>query len=318
MKTIYITRKLPALMVDQLRPYYKIKEWHKEDVPVPKEELLQQVTDADALWTLVSDPINKELIDVAPQLKIVSNFAVGYNNIEVSYLKEKGIIVTNTPNVLNDATADLAFSLMLATARRIPQYMELIKKNQWGGWSPYFGAGLDVANKTLGVIGMGNIGQTLVKRSVGFDMKVLYHNRSRNEKAEQLYNAEYCELDDLLARADFVVIFAPLTEQTRNLITLEKLKLMKPTAVLINAARGGIVNEQDLYTALKENIIWAAGSDVFESEPISSEHPLLALDNFVATPHIGSGTLQTRNAMMQMNVDAFIAFAKGEEVHNQI
>ena len=173
---------------------------------------------------------------------------------------------------------------------------------------------MDIAEKTLGIIGMGKIGQTLAKRATGFDMNILYHNRSRNMEAEELYGATYCDLNTLLQQSDYVVIFTPLTEETRNLITLNELKQMKKTAILINAARGGIVNEADLYTALKENIIWAAGSDVFETEPISSNHPLLSLHNFVGLPHIGSATIETRQAMMQCNVDSLIAAAKGETI----
>ena len=314
MKNLYITRKLPEQMVSQLRPYYNIKEWEHEDTVAPTSFTLAHITDAHAIWTNVADTISKETIDAAPNLKMISNLAVGYNNIDAAYLKEKGIILTNTPNVLNNATADLAFALLMATARRLPQNLEAIKRNEWGSWSVGFGLGMDIAEKTIGIIGMGKIGQVLAKRTTGFDMNILYYNRSRNVEAEQLYGATYCDLHTLLQQSDYVVIFTPLTEETRNLITLNELKQMKQTAILINAARGGIVNEADLYTALKENIIWAAGSDVFEKEPISSTHPLLSLHNFVGLPHIGSATIETRNAMMQCNVDSLIAAAKGEAI----
>lgn len=314
MKNLFITRKLPGQFVDQLRPYYNISEWTKEDTIAPTAFTLEHIAEADAIWSNVADVISKELIDAAPNLKIVSNLAVGYNNVDAAYLKEKGIILTNTPNVLNNATADLAFALLMATARRLPQNMEAIRRDEWGSWSVGFGLGMDIAKKTLGIIGMGKIGQTLAKRATGFDMNILYHNRSRNMEAEQLYGATYCDLNTLLQQSDYVVIFTPLTEETCNLITLNELKQMKQTAILINAARGGIVNEADLYTALKENIIWAAGSDVFETEPISSNHPLLSLHNFVGLPHIGSATIETRQAMMQCNVDSLIAAAKGETI----
>ena len=314
MKNLYITRKLPEQFVDQLRPYYNISEWTQEVTVPPTSFTLAQIEDADAIWSNVADTISKEIIDAAPNLKMVSNLAVGYNNIDAAYLKEKGIILTNTPNVLNNATADLAFALLMATARRLPQNIEAIRRNEWGSWSVGFGLGMDIAEKTLGIIGMGKIGQTLAKRATGFDMNILYHNRSRNVEAEQLYGATYCDLSTLLQQADYVVIFTPLTEETRNLITLNELKQMKRSAILINAARGGIVNEADLYTALKEKIIWAAGSDVFETEPITANHPLLTLDNFVGLPHIGSATIETRQAMMQCNVDSLIAGAKGEPI----
>ena len=314
MKKLFITRKLPGQFVDQLRPYYNISEWIQEDTVAPKAYTLAHIADADAIWSNVADVISKELIDAAPNLKMVSNLAVGYNNVDAKYLKEKGIILTNTPNVLNNATADLAFALLMATARRLPQNIEAIRRDEWGSWSVGFGLGMDIAEKTLGIIGMGKIGQTLARRATGFDMNILYHNRSRNMEAEELYGATYCDLYTLLQQSDYVVIFTPLTEETRNLITLNELKQMKRTGILINAARGGIVNEADLYTALKENIIWAAGSDVFETEPISSNHPLLTLHNFVGLPHIGSATIETRQAMMQCNVDSLIAAAKGETI----
>ena len=314
MNNLYITRKLPRQFVDQLRPYYNILEWTQEDTVAPTAFTLEHIVEADAIWSNVADVISKELIDAAPNLKMVSNLAVGYNNVDAAYLKERGIILTNTPNVLNNATADLAFALLMATARRLPQNIEAIRRDEWGSWSVGFGLGMDIAEKTLGIIGMGKIGQTLAKRATGFDMNILYHNRSRNMDAEELYGATYCDLYTLLQQSDYVVIFTPLTEETRNLITLNELKQMKRTAILINAARGGIVNEEDLYTALKEKIIWAAGSDVFETEPISSTNPLLSLHNFVGLPHIGSATIETRQAMMQCNVDSLIAIAKGEQI----
>lgn len=310
MKNLFITRKLPEQFVDQLRPYYNITEWTEADTNVPTAVL----ANVDVIWSNVADDISKEMIEAAPNLKMISNLAVGYNNVDVAYVREKRMILTNTPHVLNDATADLAFALLMATARRLPQNIEAIRRNEWGSWSFDFGLGLDIAEKTLGIIGMGNIGQTLAKRATGFDMNILYHNRSRNIEAEAGYGATYCDLNTLLKQSDYVVIFTPLTEETRNLITLKELKQMKPTSILINAARGGIVNEADLYTALKEQIIWAAGSDVFEKEPISSDHPLLSLHNFVGLPHIGSATVETRNAMMQCNVDSLIAAAKGEPI----
>ncbi len=314
MQNLYITRKLPEQLVEQLRPYYNITEWESTDTVAPTSFTLANIANAHAIWSNVADAIRKEIVDAAPNLKMISNLAVGYNNIDIAYLKEKGIILTNTPNVLNNATADLAFALLMATARRLPQNIEAIRRNEWGSWSIDFGLGMDIAGKTLGIIGMGKIGQTLAKRATGFDMLLLYYNRSRNVKAEQLYGATYCDLQTLLQKSDYVVIFTPLTEETRNLITLNELKQMKETAILINAARGGIVNEADLYTALKEKIIWAAGSDVFETEPISSNHPLLSLSNFVGLPHIGSATVETRQAMMQCNVDSLIAAAKGEPI----
>ena len=318
MKNLYITRKLPEAAIEQLRPYYNVTQWESSTVEATKEDIIAQAKDAHAILSMISDKIDEDIMNAVPQLEIVSNLAVGYNNVDTAYAKTKGIKVTNTPGVLNNATADLAFSILMAVARRIPQNEQVIHRNEWGSWSLEFGIGQDIAEKTIGIIGMGKIGQTLAKRATGFDMNILYHNRSRNEEAEQKYGAKYADLHTLLKESDYVVLFTPLTDETYNMITLEELKLMKRTAILVNAARGGIVNEADLYTALKENIIWGAGSDVFEKEPISADHPLLSLDNFVASPHVGSATVETRNAMLQCNIDALIAHAKGEEVPYEV
>ncbi|MGE7664847.1 2-hydroxyacid dehydrogenase [Ureibacillus composti] len=318
MKKVFITRKMPEHMVQQLAPYYEIIQWHEVSTPAPSQYIGEVIKDVDAVWCVGGDSFAIDTLSKAKQLKLIANFGVGYNNLDIDSMKKLNILGANTPNVLNHATADLAFTLLLSTARRIPQNMKYIEQNEWTGWEPYQGAGVDLSNKTLGIIGMGKIGQTVAKRSIGFDMKVLYHNRNRNEEAEKKYGATYCDLRTLLIQSDFVIILTPLTNETRNLITLEQLKLMKPSAILINAARGGIVNEDDLYIALKENLIWAAGFDVFESEPISNTHPLLQLDNFVATPHIGSATIDTRNAMMQLNINSLVALAKNEPIPNLI
>ena len=314
MKKLYISRKMPEQFVRQLTPYYDIVEWEETAVPAPAAFFASVQDNVDAVWCLGGDRFGESNVSASSKLKLIANFGVGYNNLQVDYLSEQGIAIANTPNVLNDATADLAFTLMLATARRIPQNMQFILKGEWQGWDPYLGSGVDISHKTIGIIGMGKIGETVAKRATGFDMNIIYHNRRPNEQAEKMYGAQYRTLHALLEEADFVVIFAPLTEETRNMITLNELKCMKKTAVLINAARGGIVNEQDLHTALKEGIIWAAGTDVFEVEPTKGSHPLFELDNFVATPHIGSATMDTRHAMMQLNIDSLIAFVKGEPI----
>ncbi len=318
MKKIFITRKMPDHMVQQLAPYFEIIQWNEVSNPAPSNYLDEVISDVDAIWCVGGDSFSNDTLLKANNLKLIANFGVGYNNLDVDSMKKLNILGTNTPNVLNDATADLAFTLMLCTARQIPQNMKYIKDNRWVGWEPYQGAGVDISKKTLGIIGMGKIGETVAKRSIGFDMKVLYHNRNRNEEAEKKYGATYCELNTLLTQSDFIIILTPLTDETRNLITLEQLKLMKPSAVLINVARGGIVNENDLYIALKEKLIWAAGSDVFEKETINNTHRLLQLDNFVATPHIGSASIDTRDAMMQLNINSLIALAKNEPIPNLI
>ncbi|MEK4129419.1 D-glycerate dehydrogenase [Solibacillus sp. FSL W8-0474] len=318
MKKLFISRKMPNQMVQQLIPYYDIIQWREESNPAPIKYIEEIIKDVDAVWCVGGDPFTNDTLSKANNLKLIANFGVGYNNLDIDSMKKFSILGSNTPEVLNDATADLAFTLMLSTARKIPQNVKYIKENYWTGWEPYQGVGVDISNKTLGIIGMGKIGQTVAKRSTGFDMNILYHNRRRNEEAERKYGATYCNLKTLLIQSDFIIVLTPLTDETRNLITLEQLKLMKPSAVLINVARGGIVNENDLYIALKEEIIWAAGSDVFEMEPIDNSHFLLEMENFVAIPHIGSATIDTRNAMMQLNINSLIAFAKNEPIPNLI
>jgi len=318
MKKLFITRKMPEHMVQQLVPYYEIVQWNEVSTSAPAKFTEEAIKDADAVWCVGGDSFSSQVLSNAKNLKLVANFGVGYNNLDIDLMKTQNILITNTPNVLNDATADLAFALMLSTARLIPQNMKCIEQNKWTGWGPYQGAGVDISNKKLGIIGMGKIGETVAKRSLGFDMEILYYNRNRKEELERKYNATYCDLNTLLTQSDFIIIFTPLTPETRNLITLEQLKLMKSNAILINVARGGIVNEKDLYIALKEKMIWAAGFDVFEEEPISNNHQLLQLENFVATPHIGSATIGTRDAMMQLNIDSLIALVKNEPIPNLI
>lgn len=300
-KIVYITRKLPEEVVAPLRDKFIVRMWEEEEIVVPEEILKEEAKSAHALWTTITDQITREVMENAPNLKVVSNFAVGFNNIDIKAAKELGITVTNTPNVLTETTADLAFALLLASGRRITEAEAMLRSGEWTSWSPMQLTGMDAFGATLGIVGMGRIGEAVAKRARGFEMNILYYNRNRKMDTEEMYGYEYVDLDDLLKRADFVLILAPLTENTRNLIAKRELKLMKKTAVIVNASRGGIVNEQDLYEALKEGEIWSAGLDVFETEPVSVDHPLLTLPNVTALPHIGSASIQTRLAMMKLN-----------------
>ena len=298
---VYITRKLPEEVVAPLREKFTVRMWEEEEIVVPEEILKEEAKSAHALWTTITDQITREVMEGAPNLKVVSNFAVGFNNIDIQAAKELGITVTNTPNVLTETTADLAFALLLASGRRITEAEAMLRGGKWTSWSPMQLTGMDVFGATLGIIGMGRIGEAVAKRARGFEMNILYYNRTRKMDTEEMYGYEYVDLDNLLKRADFVLILAPLTEKTKNLIAKRELSLMKKTAVLVNASRGGIVNEQDLYEALKAGEIWSAGLDVFETEPVSVNHPLLTLPNVTALPHIGSASIQTRLAMMKLN-----------------
>ncbi|WP_419957634.1 2-hydroxyacid dehydrogenase [Psychrobacillus psychrotolerans] len=318
MKKIYITRKLPEEIIEPLRKKFDVQMWHSETIGMTNEEIITNAKDAYALWTMLSDNIDRTLIESLPNLKVISNFAVGYNNIDIEAAKDRSIVVTNTPGVLTETTADLAFALLLATARRIPEVEQEIRSGNWDSWSPMQYTGMDVFGATLGIVGMGRIGEAVARRAKGFDMNVLYHNRSRKLDAEETYGFTYAELDELLKQSDFVILLTPLTPETKGLIGERELNMMKETAAIINVARGGIVDEQALYEALASKKIWAAGLDVFEQEPVPVDHPLLTLPNVTVSPHIGSASIRTRQAMMQMNAKDIEAVLENREPHNRI
>lgn len=257
--------------------------------------------------------IDRELLEKAPHLKIVSNISVGYDNFDVPALTELKIIATNTPYVLNETTADAIFGLLMATARRIPELDQFVKNGEWTEKLSEHYFGVDVHHKVLGIIGMGSIGSEIAKRAYcGFDMKILYHNRTRNEEAEFKYKAEYCSLDDLLRHSDFVCIMAPLTFETKNSFGEKELSHMKKTAILVVGSRGGIVNEEALTDALDKRTILAAGLDVFEKEPIGPKHRLLKHKNVVTLPHIGSATFETRHRMNRLAAENLLKGLYGE------
>lgn len=311
---VYITRKLPDEAIKGLENSYEVRMWQDEEKPVPREVLMEEAKKASALWTMLSDQIDRELIEAATDLKIISNLAVGYNNIDLDAARERGIAVTNTPEVLTETTADLAFGLLLATARRLIEAEKTVRSGEWKSWTPMGMTGQDVYGATLGIIGMGRIGEGVCRRAGGFDMKVMYHNRTRRS----LEDVEYAELDELLSKSDFVMILTPLTEETKGMIGKRELDLMKNTACLINVARGGIVDEDALYDALKERKIWAAGLDVFEQEPLPLDHKLQELDNLTVLPHIGSAGIRTRLQMMKLNAEAIAACLEGQSIKNRV
>lgn len=315
---IFITRKLPEEAVSPLKERFTVRMWDEEEIEVPRDVLKAEVQEADALWVTISDSIDREIIEAAPKLKVISNLAVGFNNIDVEAAKEHGIVVTNTPDVLTETTADLAFALLLASARRVTEADRVLRNGEWKSWAPMQLTGMDAFGATLGIIGMGRIGEAAARRAKGFDMRVLYHNRSRKPEAEAEFGFQYAELNTLLQESDFLLIFAPLTPETKNMIDEKELELMKETAILLNVARGGIVNEDALYHALKNGVIWGAGLDVFEVEPVSLDHPLLTLPNVTVLPHIGSASIRTRLAMMEMNRQAIIDVLEGREPKNKI
>jgi len=311
---VFITQKLPDQAVAELEEQYEVRMWPEENTPAPREKLLEEAKEAHALWTMLSDRVDSEVFEAAPNLKIVSNLAVGYNNIDLEAAHKHGVTVTNTPDVLTESTADLTFALLLATARRVIEAEKTVRSGDWQSWTPMGMTGQNVGGATLGIIGMGRIGEAVARRAKGFGMDILYHNRTRRN----LEDVRYAEFEELLKTSDYIVILTPLTPETKGMIGAKELAMMKESACLINVARGGIVDEMALYEALKEKQIWGAGLDVFEQEPVPIDHPLLTLPNVTVLPHIGSATVQTRLEMMALNAEAIKACFENKSVKNRV
>ncbi|WP_339166514.1 D-glycerate dehydrogenase [Brevibacillus sp. FSL L8-0520] len=309
---VFVTRQVANEAIAYVKEIATVDVW-EEDRPCPREILLEKAERADGLLAMLTDRVDEELLSRAKRLKVVANMAVGYDNIDVTAAKKRGIQVTNTPDVLTEATADLTFALLMAAARRITEANRFLLAGQWTSWSPTLLAGQNVFNATLGIVGMGRIGEAVARRAKGFGMSILYCNRHRKPEAEQAVGAQYRELDDLLKQADYVVMLTPLTPDTAKMIGEREFSLMKPTAVFVNVSRGGTVDEEALYKALAEKKIWAAGLDVFQKEPVPLDHPLLTLPNVVALPHIGSATYQTRMEMAKLAAVNIRAVLEGKE-----
>ncbi|MCZ2736846.1 2-hydroxyacid dehydrogenase [Bacillus safensis] len=297
---VYITRKLDEASLTPLKEVAHVEMWPSEDEPCPREELETQAAKADALLTMLSDQIDEPLLSKAPNIKVVANLAVGYDNIDVEAAKKRGITVCHTPDVLTESTADLAFALLMASARRIVEASDWIKDGNWTGWGPLLLAGADVHHKTLGIVGMGSIGTALAKRAKGFNMNVLYHNRSRKPEAEAQLGVTYAGFEELLKQSDFIVCLTPLTPETKDMFNEQAFDLMKNSAYFINVSRGQTVDEDALYEAVTTGKIAGAGLDVFRQEPVSPSHPLTTLRNVTVLPHIGSASVETRKTMMRL------------------
>ncbi|MCX8161144.1 MAG: D-glycerate dehydrogenase [Candidatus Saccharicenans sp.] len=283
-----------------------------EEMILPREELLARITNKQGLLCFLTDVIDREVLDRAPELKIISNCAVGVNNIDLKYAWSRGLLVTNTPDVLTEATADLTMGLILATTRRLVEADRFCREGRFGGWKIDLFLGLELAGKTLGLIGLGRIGKAVAKRARAFNLGIIYHDPKRLEASlEKELGVEFRSLDDLVRESDIISIHASLTSESRHLISSERFKLMKKTAVLINVARGPIVDEKALVEALKTRQIWGAGLDVYENEP-AIEPELLKLENVVLLPHIGSATHETRRKMCFMAVDNLLRGLRGE------
>ena len=314
---VFVTRIIPDEGLKLILENCDAEVWQAE-TPPPKEIIIEKIKDCEGILTLLTDKIDAGIMDKAPKLRIISNYAVGYDNIDVKSATQRGIMVTNTPGVLTETTADLAFALILATARRIVEADKFTRSGKWKSWGPMLFLGRDVYGATLGIIGLGRIGQAVARRAKGFNMKVIYYSRKRKEDVERELGVEYRELRSLLREADIVSIHTPLTEETYHLIGEKELSLMKPTAILINTARGAVVDQKALYKALKERRIFGAGLDVYEKEPIDADDPLMELDNVVLLPHIGSASVETRGRMARMAAENLLAGLRGEKPPNLV
>ncbi|WP_206093413.1 2-hydroxyacid dehydrogenase [Paenibacillus yonginensis] len=307
---VYVACRIPSETESYLAQHVQYRKWEGPGA-VPYEVLLEELAEVDGLLTS-GNKIGPELLSRAPKLKAVSTMSVGYNHFDLEEMKERGIIGTHTPGVLDDTVADLILSLMLAVSRRVPELDAYVKQGRWSKGDNEELFGLDMHHKTLGIIGMGRIGEAVAQRAhFGFGMDVLYYNRHRKPEAEQKYSAKYAEMEELLRHSDFVVLMTPLTPQTRHLFGRKEFEQMKPTGIFINASRGPVVDEEALTEALQQGEIFGAGLDVFEREPVQADHPLLTLRNVVTLPHIGSATAQTRDDMARLAAENLVSALLG-------
>ena len=307
---VLVTREIPEAGLDVLEGF-EVRVLSER--PPERGDLLEAVRGASGILSTVTEKMDAEVMDAAgDDLKVIANMAVGYDNVDLEGAKERGVVVTNTPEVLTETTADTTFLLLLAAARRLGEAERLLRAGKWDAWGPKQLLGPDVWGKKLGLVGLGRIGQAVARRASGFEMEILYYDKYRNEDIEENLGARYLELDDLLQESDFVSIHTPLTPETRHLISERELGLMQPTAVLVNASRGPVVDEAALVDALENRRIFAAGLDVYEEEP--RVHPgLLELENAVLAPHIGSASIETRNKMATLAAENLAAVLRGEE-----
>lgn len=306
--TVFVTRRIPPAGLDLLQRAAQVK-LHDQPLPPDRATLLAGVHACDGILSMLSDRIDGEVMDAAgSQLKVISNFAVGYNNIDIAEAERRGIAVGNTPDVLTDATADIAVALLLAAARRLRESWQSVIGGQWQTWEPLGWIGRDLRSQNLGIIGMGRIGQAVAERLVhGWGMRLLYTSRSPKPEVDRLLGGRRVELGELLRESDFVSIHVALNAQTRHLLDLNALAQMKPTAVLVNTARGEVIDQTALISVLKEKKLFAAGLDVCDPEPLPMNHPLLQLPNCIVLPHIGSATVAARDAMAQRAAANLIA-----------
>ena len=316
---VFVARKIPDDGIDRIFAACDARVW-EDELPPPRAALLDAIRGCDGVLTLLTDRVDDEFLDAAgPGLKVVSNYAVGFDNIDVPAVTRRGIPAGNTPGVLTDTTADLAFALLMAAARRIPEGDRYVRAGKWKTWGPLLLLGPDVHGATIGIVGFGRIGQAMARRARGFAMKILYHDVHRADPIiEAEHGATFLPLEELLPRSDFVSLHVNLTPETKGLINAEKLAWMKPTAVLVNTSRGPVVDGDALAAALKKGTIFAAGLDVTDPEPIPMDSPLVGLDNCLIVPHIASASRATRGKMAEMAAANLVAGVRGERLPTPI
>ncbi len=316
---VFVTRIIPDAGLEQVRAACDVDLW-EEELPPPRDELLRRVAGKEGLLTLLTDRVDDELLDAAgPQLKVVSNFAVGFDNIDVPALTRRKIPAGNTPGVLTETTADLAFGLLMAAARRIPESVEYVREGRWQTWGPMLLMGVDIHGATLGIVGFGRIGREMARRGRGFGMEILYHDvhpATADEEAE--LGARRVEMEELLRDSDFISLHVNLTDETHHLIDADALRAMRSTAVLVNTSRGPVVDPDALEAALRNGEIFAAGLDVTDPEPLPVDHPLIALSNCVVVPHIASASRVTRDRMADMAAANLLAGLRNERLPTPI
>ncbi len=315
---VYVTRRIPQKGLDIVHEFCDVQVWGGE-IPPPKETIRERVQGVDGLLCLLTDPIDAAVMDVAgPQLKVIANYAVGYDNIDVPAATERGIMVTNTPGVLTETTADFAFTLLMAAARRVAEGLDYVRAGKWRTWGPMLLLGQDIHHATLGIVGLGRIGKAVARRAQGFDMRVLYYDPYCPQEDAKAVGARAVDFATLLTEADFVSVHVPLTDETHYIIGTEQLKLMKASAVLINTSRGPVVDPDALYQALTQGDIAYAALDVTDPEPLPANHKLLTLSNIIVCPHIASASVASRTKMATMAAENLIAGLKGETPPNLV
>ncbi|MEZ0345740.1 MAG: glyoxylate reductase [Infirmifilum sp.] len=310
---VYVTRIIPEPGLSMLKECCEVELHNSKEWPPSRQELIEKVRDKDALLCLLTDKIDAEVMDAAPNLKVISTYSVGFDHIDIPEATKRGIYVTHTPGVLTDAVAEFTVGLIIAVTRRIVEADKVIRTGQWDKpWNPYFLTGPELKGKTIGLVGLGRIGVATAKRLSGFDVKIVYYDVERRWDVESVLNMEFADLDTLLSVSDIVSVHVPLTKETFHLINEERLRKMKRTAYLINTARGPVVDTNALVKALQEGWIAGAALDVFEQEPLPASHPLTKFDNVVLAPHIASATIEARQRMAELAARNLIAVLKGE------